>query len=232
MAASTVQSANRDVLGKKAGSKHSGKSALSERSAQPPIKCPECHSSRIWKDGLRYIRSETGTIAAQRYICRDCGRRFSESISYLQPNRRGYNRTSGHSTRQVCVALAEGSKNLVRVESRIEKQAAGATWKPADIKTKIFEYAWWMKKQGYAESTITRRSRLLKSLVQSGANLLDPESIKEAIAKKDAWSSASKILAVAAYSTYLRPSAEHGIHHNTKRSESYPSSPLKVRLTI
>ena len=204
MAASTVVSANRDILGKKAGSKNSRKSALSKRPAQPPIKCPECHSSMIWKDGLRYIRSETGTIAVQRYICRDCGRRFSESISYLQPNRRGYNRTSRHFKRQVCVALAEGSKNLVRVESRIEKRAAGATTKASDIKAKIFEYAWWMKKQGYAESTITRRSRLLKSLVKSGANLLDPESIKEAIAKKDAWSSATKILAVAAYSTFLQ----------------------------
>jgi len=84
-----------------------------------------------------------------------------------------------------------------------EKQAAGATTKAADIKAKIFEYAWWMKKQGYAESTITRRSRLLKTLVKSGANLLDPESIKETIAKKERWSSATKALAVVAYSTFL-----------------------------
>ena len=37
MAASSVLSANRDVLGTEAGSKNSGKSARSERPAQPPM---------------------------------------------------------------------------------------------------------------------------------------------------------------------------------------------------
>jgi integrase/predicted RNA-binding Zn-ribbon protein involved in translation (DUF1610 family) len=37
-------------------------------------KCPECGSRQIWKDGIRYTTS--GKI--QRYLCRECGYRFSE----------------------------------------------------------------------------------------------------------------------------------------------------------
>lgn len=79
MAASTVLSTINSIPGKKAGSKNTGKSADSKRPTQPPTKCPECASQRIWKDGLRYVKSETATIPLQRFICRDCGRRFSEN---------------------------------------------------------------------------------------------------------------------------------------------------------
>ena len=39
------------------------------------LKCPECGSSKIYKDGLRYTNEER----IQRYLCRVCGYRFSES---------------------------------------------------------------------------------------------------------------------------------------------------------
>ena len=38
------------------------------------IFCPECKSQRIWKDGMRYTISRK----VQRYLCRECGYRFSE----------------------------------------------------------------------------------------------------------------------------------------------------------
>ena len=37
------------------------------------IKCPECGSRRLYRDGIRYTNS--GNV--QRYLCRDCGYRFS-----------------------------------------------------------------------------------------------------------------------------------------------------------
>lgn len=43
------------------------------------IRCPECQSSRLWKDGLRYVNDE----AIQRFLCRVCGYRFSESEQKL-----------------------------------------------------------------------------------------------------------------------------------------------------
>jgi hypothetical protein len=65
---------------------------------------------------------------------------------------------------------------------------AGATEQnKTDVKELIFKYAWWLKKQGYAESTITSRCKLLKVLAKRGADLYDPESIKGAIAQQE-WS--------------------------------------------
>jgi len=135
--------------------------------ATHPPKCPECQSQRIWKDGLRYSKGRP----LQRWICRDCGRRFSQNGS-KNPSKPLKKRSCWSINtasaipfnRQVCELLTEGSKNLVRVESRIEKQAAGATKKPTKVgvKGKIIEYVWWLKKQGYAPSTIEGRAWFLK----------------------------------------------------------------------
>ena len=37
--------------------------------------CPQCASTQVWKDGLRYARSNG---AIQRFLCRNCGYRFSQ----------------------------------------------------------------------------------------------------------------------------------------------------------
>ncbi|MEM2687896.1 MAG: hypothetical protein QW796_06070, partial [Thermoproteota archaeon] len=79
------------------------------------------------------------------------------------------------------------------MEERVyaESRAAGATEKTSDIQSKILEFLWWMKKNGYKESTITDRGRRLRRLIKLGANLFDPESVKEVIANQS-WSEARK----------------------------------------
>jgi integrase len=72
-----------------------------------------------------------------------------------------------------------------------------------DVKGKIIENAWWMKKEGYSESTILGRSKLLRILAKRGADLNDPETVKTVIAKQQ-WSEGRKANAVDAYSTFLR----------------------------
>ena len=88
-----------------------------------------------------------------------------------------------------------------------EKRAAGATEtsqsQTADIKSKLVEFAWWMKKQGYAESTIIRRVKALEVLYKRGANLYDPECVKEVISKQS-WSDNGKNVVVRAYSCFLK----------------------------
>lgn len=125
MAASTVLSATGGILDKKAGSKNSGKSAEPKRPAQPPIKCPECGSTKTWKDGLRY--TNLGTV--QRYICRNCAYRFSDPNFQRAFNGSGMSqhiqrvltkklkrRTDIPNARQVCAALTRGTKNLTEVK--------------------------------------------------------------------------------------------------------------------
>ncbi len=94
---------------------------------------------------------------------------------------------------------------MAEVESRTEKQAAGATkLSEAGIKGKIVEYLWYLKKQGYSESTIVGRSQLLQRLIKLKANLYDPETVKDIIAKQEKWSEGRKSNAVYAYTGFLK----------------------------
>jgi len=102
--------------------------------------------------------------------------------------------------RQVCVN-EEKMKNLVKVETR-QKQAAGATLD--EQKGKIIDYVWWMKKQGYSETTIRTNTNDIKTLHYKGANLLDPESIKETIARQEKWSNSYKHKLVGVYTIFLK----------------------------
>jgi len=197
-----------------------------EPPTQPPLKCPECGSSSIWKNGFRYVRTETGgDIAIQRYICRECGRRFSEDTAlgsklgsnpirqqytrpfapYLHPNRHDFNCSSGSSTCQVCVTGTEGTKNLSRQRTR-QKRAAGATAK-SEVKGELVEFSWWLKKQGYAESTIRQYSKNIKILAERGANLYDPDSTKDVIARQE-WSNARRSVVIASYTAFLHKHGE------------------------
>jgi integrase len=81
---------------------------------------------------------------------------------------------------------------------------AGESLKQQEYRGKIVEYAFWMQKEGYAENTIIRRVKLLSTLTKRQANLLDPESIKAAIAKQQTWSLKTKELAVETYSCFLK----------------------------
>lgn len=73
----------------------------------------------------------------------------------------------------------------------------------SDIKGKIIEYAWWLKKNGRANATIEGRTKLLALMVKRGANLYDPETVKEVIAKQQ-WCNGRKNNAVDAYSSFLK----------------------------
>jgi len=123
---------------------------------------------------------------------------------------KGLNNLSHHSReRRVCAWEAQAKNSasqelkLMENAAEAEKRAAGATEK-TNVAELLVNYAWWMKKEGYAENTIIRRVRLLSTLAKRGADLLNPESVKEAIAKQDGWSVKTKELAVEAYSCFLK----------------------------
>jgi transposase-like protein len=74
------------------------------------IECPNCHSKRIWKDGLR----ETRQRVVQRYLCRECFLRFSRSSDL--------SRIAAYDGEcQVCDLLTGGSKNF---DNRTAKERA------------------------------------------------------------------------------------------------------------
>jgi integrase len=108
-----------------------------------------------------------------------------------------------HTTkRRVCVSNHE-AKNLAAVEPQINGSAGVTKSTKNTIKETIFQYTWWMKKEGYAKTTILTRKKLLAVMVKRGANLFDPESVKAIIAEQS-WCNKRKINASDAYSCFLR----------------------------
>ncbi|MEM3602778.1 MAG: tyrosine-type recombinase/integrase [Candidatus Bathyarchaeia archaeon] len=238
---------------------------LKQASVEREVKCPECKSGKIWRDGLRYLSDGR---SVQRYICRSCSFRFSESTAqsteklYIPKQRRlkmlksgpdltetsvcdpypplkevfndftlsigenvsthvssavttigkNLNALRSHRCNAEYCASDELAKNSAKAGSALkemleqgEKRAAGATEKlsDAEVKGKIVEYLWYLKKQGYATSTVETYVRIIKILHKNGANLYDPESVKKVVALQN-WSKGRKWNVVKAYSLFLK----------------------------
>jgi len=165
------------------------------------VRCPACTSQCVWKDGIR----KTAYGDVQRYLCRDCGYRFSNSkvLPHVGQSKKIVNKPFEHRFHcQVGAApVLRRAKNLVEVVKPLKEGPAGAT--KQDAKGKIVEFAWYMKKQGYAETTIHLYSTTLQLLVKRGANIFDPESVKEVIAKQK-WGESRKHNAIASYTLFLK----------------------------
>jgi integrase len=82
--------------------------------------------------------------------------------------------------------LARGVKSLD--VATLEKRAAEINPStPADIKGRLVAYTWQMQKEAYAAETVRTNTCALRALIVRGADLMDPESVKEAMAKEQKW---------------------------------------------
>ena len=104
------------VFGKEASS-NKGKSPPNGDAGTSPL-CPQCHSKRLYRDGFRYLANGS---SVQRWLCRDCGFRFSdpEDVKQSMSNAQKITQNSKQSirtqnsiplSRQICVSE---TKNLV-----------------------------------------------------------------------------------------------------------------------
>jgi len=137
---------------------------------------------------------------------------------------RDYNRE-----RQVCVSERE-AKNLSQQPKTRQKRAAGAT-KPdkATVKGKLVEFAWWMKRQNYADESIRTYLSCLRTLYTHGANLNDPESVKDAMARQN-WSGNRRRIAINAYSLFLKKAGLHWEKPKCKVTRKIPFIPAEQEL--
>ncbi len=123
--------------------------------------------------------------------------------------------------------------NLAEVETRIEKAAGAATTSTpsqTDIQGKIIEAIWQLKKNGYSESTIQGYSKQLRILVRYGADLYDPESVKEVIAQQEKWRASSKLMAVNAYAFFANLNGIHWTPPKYKQERKLPFIPLESEI--
>jgi hypothetical protein len=156
----------------------SGRDPAARSPKQPKLTCPECGSKRLVCDGLRYLKDDS---KVQRWLCKECGLRFSEPHrdstpashgekpsrenifgAYLRPNTRTFKANRLTLSCQVGGLLTEGSKNLAKSETRLKEPTREGT--ATLSQDKIIAFIWYMKKNGLAESTILGRVKLRRSL--------------------------------------------------------------------
>ena len=189
--------------------------------------CPECGSRKVWKDGLRRLADGS---KIQRYICRTCGYRFSESAQNSKTKRpiASYCRVGAGSK-----SAKNSAKALVALSKEIEKEAVGLrgpTETGQQVKGRIINFLWQLKKEGYSENTIENYRKFLRLLTKRGANLMDPESVKEVIAKQKRWSSSTKCLASVAYQAFANRNGISWEPPRYKPTRKMPFIPLESEI--
>jgi len=164
------------------------------------LQCPHCGSNSLYRDGLRYLADGLQT---QRWLCRDCGHRFSEK-GPLRKNPYGCINNACHSTssRQVCELLTEESKNLAIVP-RQETALREGTTTNSELNGKIINHVLWLKQEGYTESTILGRSQILRYLRNAKVDLMDPNAVRTYIAKQN-WTPGRRANVIYAYALFAK----------------------------
>jgi len=181
------------------------------------LSCPECGSQLLYRDGLRYTTQ--GSI--QRYLCTSCAYRFSDPS-------KSYKQCQTSIDHQLCAILQEAKKLDTATET---KTVAGEIEKhQQDAKGQIVQFMFWMQKQGYKEPTIRTRIVRLETLVRRGANLSDPESVKQIIALQKTWSDGTKSNVVDAYTCFLEKDGLSWKPPRYTRTETIPFIPSEAEL--
>ena len=165
--------------------------------------CPICNSSKVWRAGLR-----DGVV--QRWLCRDCGFRFSEK-PLQEISKRSLNSLGAlASKRQICATEAknlEPAMEIKTVAGDRKKKLKNIDLLPEAVRGLITQFMAYLERNGFDED-ITYPA-ILTHLVGDGANLLDSESVKSVIAKQkkksgEPWSDSMKMLATCAYDAFCQ----------------------------
>jgi integrase len=202
--------------------------------------CPECgYKGPFYKDGLRHLPN--GDL--QRWLCRSCGYRFSESNQQIQVFRKVHGLKPSSDLTEARVSerdfsiekvfnngsftfgkdvrshnltnLGKGSntflsyysngnyalKDAKKLSATETKTVAGKSQQ--DIQGQIVTYLWYLTKEGRKPLTIVARRKALLRLVKHGANLYDPEQVKDVIARETV-STNTKLHYVTAYDGFLK----------------------------
>ena len=120
---------------------------------EPQLRCPECGSTKIWRDGTRKLPDGS---KVQRYLCRECYYRFTDPTYRKRPNSRR-RETKRLNTALLLSSTDDSRRSRVREENGLKKKPLSGK-RPAggveDLDSLLFRFGWWLRKQGYADETI------------------------------------------------------------------------------
>jgi integrase len=100
--------------------------------------CPECGSTKTWKDGTRL--TEQGKI--QRYCCRECGYRFSKRMERLArlTNNTRYRKIHFHTFRHVfALRTYHRTKDILHVKTLLGHRNLMTTQRYVELYCQIYD---------------------------------------------------------------------------------------------
>jgi integrase len=220
--------------------KHGEQQPLQE---EPQPTCPQCKSTNVCKNGMRYL---TNGEVIQRWLCKNCGYRFSDSKADKDCNQTNMLKYAQKVQRQIlnspntipthcqgsCEALGgapsaiKAVQTLATVETRIGEAQREGTQQAADFKGKIVEFLWQLKKNGVKGITLKSYSSILKKLANKTD--LTPENVKEYLAKTSEWSDSTKSLCVIIYGSFLKYIGLSWQPPHYKAAEKMPNIPTEA----
>ena len=160
-------------------------------------------------------------------LSEDVGSQFPSNVSIVGKRLNGLRSYGRHVRVCACERRVKNLDSHKEIQKAVAK-AEDATL--ADIKGKIVEFAWHMKREGLKDSTIEPRIRLFNVLVKRGVNLLDPESVKDGIARQETWCEGRKANAVSVYTSFLEMLGLEWNPPTYKRIKKLPFIPTETEL--
>lgn len=100
----------------------------------------------------------------------------------------------------------------------------------SDIKGKTIEFIWKLKREGLECGTIKTYAKSLKMIEKRGANLLDPESVKDILAIEENWKDTTKSILASAYQKFLELNGKSWKKPKLKPKQKIPFIPLESEL--
>ena len=193
------------------------------------VACSSCGSEKNWKDGVR----ETAFGDVQRFLCCECGHRFSDPQSKDASHESVKQSLNSQDDLVFTYRLGAILQEAKKMDHAIEtKTVAGDITPQLEQQTRkgiIINFMLYMKKQGFRPSTIETRAEIISILLNQGINLNDPEDVKFAIAEKKCGEGYKKNL-VLAYDTFLRMQGRKWDKPKYKPDSKLPYIPLESEL--
>lgn len=121
---------------------------------------------------------------------------------------------------------------MAEVETRIQKQLAGGTTtiqKPTAAENVTVIFRTWMQNEGYKQATINNYTEKIQRLLNKGADLWNPQNVKELIAE-DHWDDGGKRQLTYAYQCFLQMESLTWKKPRYKQPQKIPFIPLESEI--
>lgn len=209
--------------------------------------CPTCKHTNTWRNG--YGKAMFGK-PIQRWICRDCGYRFSDSIDVARAKKEAQadqfvaskHLKSGFGLRSNCQICDENTskfsvyslketKNLVTELQQSLTVPYKEKYDIKDFKGAVIEFLFYMQRAELAEVTYDAYCYSLEFLISNGANIFDPQSVKTTLSGQlKTKSDARKYTIVKAYKAFMKAYGIKATMPSYKPTRKLPYLPPEAHL--